>query len=59
MKGFIASVLAAVLHFLERPLKLSLHLAFSYDEEGGCLGVPRMLAGLAKRTHKPLFSTRT
>lgn len=33
MKGFIASVLAAVPGFVERDLKLPVHLAFSYDEE--------------------------
>ncbi|MFZ6047180.1 acetylornithine deacetylase [Pseudomonas sp. CR3202] len=53
MKGFIASVLAALPAFLERPLKLPVHLAFSYDEEVGCLGVRPMLAELAKRPHKP------
>lgn len=53
MKGFIASVLAAVPAFLDRPLKLPIHLAFSYDEEVGCLGVRPMLAELEKRPLKP------
>lgn len=53
MKGFIASVLAAVPAFLARPLNLPVHLAFSYDEEVGCLGVRSMLADLHKRAHKP------
>lgn len=53
MKGFIASVLAAVPVFLGRTLKLPVHLAFSYDEEVGCLGVRPMLAELEKRPHKP------
>ncbi|WP_454824798.1 acetylornithine deacetylase [Paraburkholderia xenovorans] len=53
MKGFIASVLAAVPVFLERELKLPVHLAFSYDEEVGCLGVRPMLAELERRPHKP------
>jgi acetylornithine deacetylase len=53
MKGFIASVLAAVPVFLKRTLKLPVHLAFSYDEEVGCLGVRPMLAELEKRPHKP------
>ncbi|MFM0643204.1 acetylornithine deacetylase [Paraburkholderia bryophila] len=53
MKGFIASVLAAVPAFLDQPLTLPVHLAFSYDEEVGCLGVRPMLAELAKRAHKP------
>lgn len=53
MKGFIASVLAAVPAFLSQPLKIPVHLAFSYDEEVGCLGVRSMLAALAQRVHKP------
>ncbi|WP_168794326.1 acetylornithine deacetylase [Paraburkholderia aromaticivorans] len=53
MKGFIASVLAAVPGLLEHELKLPVHLAFSYDEEVGCLGVRPMLAELAQRAHKP------
>ena len=53
MKGFIASVLAAVPTFLERELTLPAHLAFSYDEEVGCLGVRPMLAELERRTPKP------
>jgi acetylornithine deacetylase len=53
MKGFIASVLASVPAFLERGLKVPVHLAFSYDEEVGCLGVRPMLAELAQRPHKP------
>ncbi|BCX70661.1 acetylornithine deacetylase [Pseudomonas izuensis] len=53
MKGFIASVLAAVPVFVRRPLLAPVHLAFSYDEEVGCLGVRPMLAELQKRPHKP------
>jgi len=53
MKGFIASVLAAVPVFLKRTLQLPIHLAFSYDEEVGCLGVRSMLAELEKRPLKP------
>jgi len=53
MKGFIASVLAAVPAFLAQPLRLPVHLAFSYDEEVGCLGVRSMLAALQQRAYKP------
>ncbi|MEW9586428.1 acetylornithine deacetylase [Paraburkholderia sp. DGU8] len=53
MKGYLASVLATVPVFLKRKLQLPLHLAFSYDEEVGCLGVRSMLAELEKRAHKP------
>lgn len=53
MKGFIASVLAAVPAFLAQPLHTPVHLAFSYDEEVGCLGVRSMLDALAQRPYKP------
>lgn len=53
MKGYIASVLAAVPAFVARDLKVPVYLAFSYDEEVGCLGVRPMLAELAKRAHRP------
>ncbi|MGF6478782.1 acetylornithine deacetylase [Paraburkholderia sp. JPY419] len=53
MKGYIASVLAAVPAFLRLKLDMPVHLAFSYDEEVGCLGVRPMLAELEKRAHKP------
>jgi acetylornithine deacetylase len=53
MKGFLATVLAAVPAFLELPLATPVHLAFSYDEEVGCLGVRPMLAEIAKRPVRP------
>jgi len=53
MKGYIASVLAAVPAFLAEPLTMPVHLAFSYDEEVGCLGVRSMLEALQQRPHKP------
>lgn len=55
MKGFIACALAAVPHFLQKPLRLPLHLAFSYDEEVGCLGVRSLLADLQQRPNKPVL----
>ncbi len=55
MKGFIACVLAAVPAFVAAPLRTPVHLAFSYDEEVGCLGVRSMLAALQQRPHKPLL----
>jgi acetylornithine deacetylase len=53
MKGFIACVLAAVPQFMERGLKAPLHLAFSYDEEVGCLGVGRLIADLGRAGIRP------
>jgi len=46
MKGFIACVLALVPEIMERGLETPLHLAFSYDEEVGCIGVGRLSADL-------------
>ncbi|MBY8822359.1 acetylornithine deacetylase [Sphingomonas colocasiae] len=42
MKGFIAVALALVPRIIETPGR-GVHLAFSYDEEIGCLGVRRLL----------------
>ncbi len=39
MKGFCAAALAMVPEFLNRELDVPIHLAFSYDEEVGCVGV--------------------
>jgi acetylornithine deacetylase len=53
MKGFIACILAAVPYFLAQPLAQPLHLAISYDEEVGCLGVRTLLDALSRRAEKP------
>lgn len=53
MKGYLACMLAAVPDFKQRKLKTPIHLAFSYDEEVGCLGVRPMIAELGKRLAKP------
>ena len=53
MKGFLACVLAAVPEFKSRPLKTPVHLAFSYDEEIGCLGVRPMIAEFGEGLVKP------
>lgn len=46
MKGFIACVLAAVPAFATAPLRQPLHIAISYDEEVGCLGVPGLIEAI-------------
>jgi acetylornithine deacetylase len=43
MKGFIATALALVPDFQALRLCAPIHLAFSYDEEVGCKGVPSLL----------------
>jgi len=53
MKGFIAAVLAAVPALVEADLAVPVHLAFSHDEEVGCLGVRTLLADLAQQPVQP------
>jgi acetylornithine deacetylase len=53
MKGFLACVLAAVPDLLRRQLAVPVHLAFSYDEEVGCLGVRPLIAELGRRFVRP------
>lgn len=53
MKGFIASVLAAVPAFRKRRLRKPIHIALSYDEEIGCIGVRPMIAELGQELPKP------
>lgn len=54
MKGFLACALAALPKLSSSSLQRPVHLAFSYDEEAGCRGVPHMLAELPKLCAKPL-----
>jgi acetylornithine deacetylase len=53
MKCFIACALTLAPVCLERGLKTPLHLALSYDEEVGCLGIGRLLADLAHADIRP------
>ena len=46
MKGFLACMLAMVPEFQRAGLRRPVHLAFSYDEEIGCRGVPNLIAAL-------------
>lgn len=46
MKGFLACVLAMVPRFKAADLARPVHIAFSYDEEIGCKGVPHLIARL-------------
>jgi acetylornithine deacetylase len=53
MKSFIACVLAATPRLLAVKLNEPIHLAFTYDEEVGCLGVMTMLADLERTGIRP------
>jgi len=47
MKSYLAVALAMTPQFLAAPLRAPVHLALSYDEEVGCIGVRGLLADLA------------
>jgi acetylornithine deacetylase len=53
MKGFDACCLAAVPDMLAASLVRPIHLALSYDEEVGCVGVRNMIARLKHTKVKP------
>lgn len=54
MKGFLACMIAMVPEFLAMPLQRPVHLAFSYDEELGCRGVPHLLARIDELCARPM-----
>ena len=53
MKSFIATALAFVPEWRNRRLARPIHLALSYDEEVGCIGVRRLLANIGERGVRP------
>jgi len=55
MKGFIACAIEAFIAAKDQPLARPLHLALSYDEEIGCVGVRPMLTELAAAGIRPAW----
>lgn len=53
MKGFLACLLAKTETFKNADLRVPIHLAFTYDEEVGCLGVPSLVEAINNLPHKP------
>jgi len=53
MKGFCAAAIAAAIAASKRDLKTPLHLALSYDEEIGCIGVRSLVDMLAAAPLRP------
>jgi len=53
MKGYLACVLVAAPSLARRRLKVPIHIAFSYDEEIGCIGVRPMIARFGKDLVRP------
>ncbi len=54
MKAFIGIALAQAQHFLDSPAPFAVHLALSFDEEVGCLGVKELIADLRDAQIQPL-----
>ena len=55
MKGFVACAVKAMVKAAQRPLKVPLHLALSYDEEIGCMGVRSLIDMLDAAPVRPRF----
>ncbi|MGZ8410680.1 MAG: acetylornithine deacetylase [Hyphomicrobium sp.] len=56
MKSFIAVALAMVPSFAARRLRVPVHLAFSYDEEVGCLAAPALIARMQSDLPEPALA---
>lgn len=55
MKGYIACVLACVPALVRASLRMPVHIALSYDEEVGCLGVRSLIERFCAQPVKPLL----
>lgn len=53
MKGFVACAITAMIQAARRPLTTPLHLALSYDEEIGCMGVRSLIDMLERAPIRP------
>ncbi len=53
MKGFDAVVLGHVPDYAAANLTQPIHVALTYDEELGCLGIPHLIAALARWNIRP------
>lgn len=56
MKGFIAACLAAVPGWTSQSLRRPIHLALSYDEELGCLGISRLIDDMTAHVPRPALA---
>lgn len=53
MKGFVACAMTAMSKATRQPLQVPLHLALSYDEEIGCVGVRSLVEHLSNQSVQP------
>ena len=56
MKGFVATALSLAPEIGNAKLTRPIHFAFSYDEEVGCAGAPRLLADLKDANIRPALA---
>jgi acetylornithine deacetylase len=56
MKGFVAVVLAHLPAFVAAAARTPIHIAFSYDEEVGCLGAPDLVRALMQAVAPPTLA---
>jgi acetylornithine deacetylase len=54
MKGFIAMAMSSVELFLRSDSPLAVHLAFTYDEEVGCMGVRELIKDMQDADVNPI-----
>ncbi|GAA1741360.1 acetylornithine deacetylase [Rothia terrae] len=55
MKSYIATAMQLLPEMVKANLTKPIHFAFSYDEEIGCVGAPRMIDDLVARGVKPEY----
>ena len=55
MKGFDAVVLGHAADFAAADLRAPIHVALTYDEELGCLGIPHLIAAMRRWNVHPTF----
>jgi len=56
MKSFLAIATALAPEFAAMPLRRPIHIAFSYDEEVGCLGAGRMIQDVMENVPRPALT---
>lgn len=56
MKGFLAALLAALPEMTASPLRMPITLAFTYDEEIGCVGIRDLLDVMVTMPVKPRWA---
>ena len=56
MKGFVALATGLAPWFATLPLRRPIYLAFTHDEETGCLGIPHLIDHIERTCEKPAMA---